>query len=57
MSGKGMMWLVITIVSSIFFWLGSVLFGGGLFGLWDNVLGTIGAFVGLWFWFKFMRDM
>ena len=51
-----MMWTVITIFSLIFGWIGT-LFGGGVLGLWSNVLGIMGCFIGLWVWFKFMRNV
>jgi hypothetical protein len=51
-----MMWVVITIVSTIFAWVGTLI-GGGWLGLWSSVLGVLGCFVGLWLWFKFMREM
>ncbi len=57
MGSKFVMWIVIAVVSAIFFWLGTSLFGGGIFGLWDNVFGFTGCFVGLWIWFKFMKDL
>jgi hypothetical protein len=57
MGSKFIMWTIITIVSSIFFWIGSLLFGGGIFSLWDNVFGTIGCFVGLWIWYKYIKDL
>ncbi|MEI8187392.1 MAG: hypothetical protein WCG30_00405 [Candidatus Saccharibacteria bacterium] len=57
MGSKFVMYSMITIVSVIFFWIGSSLFGGGIFGLWSNVLGFTGCFVGLWIWYKFMKDL
>jgi hypothetical protein len=57
MGSKTMMWLIITIVSLVFEWIGSLIFGGGLFGLWSNILAVVGCFAGLWFWFKYMRNM
>jgi len=57
MGSKFLMWTMIILVSSLFFWLGSILFGGGVFGLWDNVFGVVGSFVGLWIWYKFMKDL
>jgi hypothetical protein len=42
----------IIIFSTLGSWLGSALDGGNIFGLWSILLGTVGAFVGVWAGYK-----
>jgi len=48
---------MISIMAVIFQYIGVLLFGGGIFGLWNNVFGFIGCFVGLWIWYKYLRQL
>jgi len=57
MNSKFVIYTLIFIFSSLFFWIGSKLFGGGIFGLWSNVFGFIGCFIGIYVWYKFIKDL
>jgi len=57
MGSKGMMWIVITIFATVFGYIGSLFGGNVIFGLWSNVFGVLGSFLGLWVWFKFLRNI
>jgi hypothetical protein len=49
---KLMIFLGITIFSSVGGWLGAAMDHGNWFGIWSILLGTIGAFAGVWAGFK-----
>ena len=57
MNSKFVIYTLIFLFSSLFFWIGSKLFGGGVFGLWSNVFGFIGCFIGIYVWYKFIKDL
>jgi len=56
MGPKALIYLLITVFSTLFGWIGTF-FGGGVFGIPSLVLGTVGCFVGIWVWYKFFRNM
>ena len=52
MSTKALITIGILFFSLIFSWIGTLI-GGGWFGLWSNVLGVLGCFVGIWAGYEF----
>jgi hypothetical protein len=51
MSTKALIWISITIFSTIGSWLGELI-GGGWLGAWSLILGTVGCGVGIWVGWK-----
>ncbi|MGH7250126.1 MAG: hypothetical protein ACREGC_04060 [Minisyncoccia bacterium] len=51
-SPKGLIYLGIFVGSTIGGLIGGALDHGNFFGLWGFMLGTVGAFVGIWAGFK-----
>ncbi|MHB1865071.1 MAG: hypothetical protein ACYCPS_02820 [Candidatus Saccharimonadales bacterium] len=49
---KRMITFGILVFSSLFGWLGEVIDKGNWFGGWSIILGTLGAFIGVWVGYK-----
>lgn len=49
---KALIYIGVAVGSTIGGFLGSLLDGGTIFGVWGLLLGTIGAFVGIWAGYK-----
>jgi hypothetical protein len=47
MSAKAFIYIMVTIDSTIFSWIGDII-GHGWFSFWSLFLGTVGCFVGIW---------
>lgn len=45
---KLMIFIGITVFSTLGSWIGQLMSGGNWFGLWSLLLGTIGSFAGIW---------
>jgi hypothetical protein len=52
-----MIFIGITVFSLIGSWLGGMLDGGNMFGVWGILFGTVGGFVGIWAGFKIAQNL
>lgn len=52
MSAKTLIYIGILVGGLLGGWLGSLLDGGDIFGVWGIILGTLGSFAGIWAGYK-----
>lgn len=52
MSSKSLIYLCLFVGSVVGGWLGSLLDGGNLLGVWGFLGGTVGAIIGIWVGYK-----